>query len=102
MPHALNSTRTPDRQAYRYMNTLVNERKHKHFKMIANSSAVSNQFDLLILKRMYLEQVRELGELSSPMLATLTTGTTRQPIPTVVEHSYYGPTYSRHAYCSRS
>ena len=102
MPHALNTTRTPDRQAYRYMNTLVNERKHKHFKLIANICLVTAQYDLTILKRMFLEQVRELGELSSPMLATLTMGTTRQPTPADVEQSYYGPTYSRHAYCFRS
>ena len=84
------------------MNTLVNERKHKHFKMIANISAVIRHYESTILKRMYLEQVRELGELSSPILATLTTGTTRQPTPADVEQSYYGPTYSRHAYCVRS
>ena len=70
--------------------------------MIANICSVNADYDLTILKRMYLEQVHELREVPAPWLATLTTGTTRQPVPADVAESHYGPTYFLHAYCARS
>ena len=70
----------------RYMNTLVNERKHKDFKMIANICPVNQTYDLTILQRMYLQQVRGLAThhagLGVVMMALVTS--TGQPALDVV------------------
>ena len=71
----------------RYMNTLVNERKHRDFKMIANICPVNDTYDLTILQRMYLQQVRGLAThhagLGVVMMALVTS--TGQPALDVVE-----------------
>ena len=71
----------------RYMNTLVNERKHRDFKMIANICPVNATYDLTILQRMYLQQVRGLAThhagLGVVMMALVTS--TGQPALDVVE-----------------
>ena len=69
------------------MNTLVNERKHRDFKMIANKCPVNHTYDLTILQRMYLQQVRGLAThhagLGVVMMALVTS--TGQPALDVVE-----------------
>ena len=69
------------------MNTLVNERKHRDFKMIANICPVNHTYDLTILQRMYFQQVRGLAThhagLGVVMMALVTS--TGQPALDVVE-----------------
>ena len=47
------------------MNTLVNERKHREFKVIANILRISDRFHLTMLQRMYLHQMRELEKMDT-------------------------------------
>ena len=79
------------------MNTLVNERKHREFKVIANILRISDRFDLTMLQRMYLQQMRWLEANGHGGWMAALTDSHGHSQPDDVAQSDRGPTYFPHA-----